>query len=69
MVTSVTKPRVGHRNRPKNLRLLEPTDMTVHQKALEKYFPMVRVVFTIQPYLGKNAFSEFFLKKPQLLNS
>jgi hypothetical protein len=32
-------------NCPNNLRLLEPTDMTIHWKALGKHFLMVPLVF------------------------
>jgi hypothetical protein len=50
MVTSVTKG--GQRNRPKNVRVSKPTNITIHRKALEKHFQMV-------PLILGDAFSEF----------
>jgi hypothetical protein len=48
---------------PKNIRLLKPTDMTIHWKALKEHFAMVPLVFAIHPFFGdKNEFSEFFSK-------
>jgi hypothetical protein len=34
--------------------------MTIHWNGLEEHFLMVPLIFLIQPFLGKNAFSEFF---------
>jgi hypothetical protein len=42
MMTSVTKGGTG--NCPKYLRLLKPTDMTIHQNALEEHFLMIRTI-------------------------
>jgi hypothetical protein len=42
MVTSV---KAGHRNCPKNLRLSEPTAMTIHWNVLEERFLIVPLMF------------------------
>jgi hypothetical protein len=57
-------PRVGHRNCSKK-RLSQPTDMTIHWKALEEHFLVVPLV---QFSAGKCIFW-VFLRKPQSLKS
>jgi hypothetical protein len=41
--------------------------MTIHWKGHEQHFPIVPLFFSIQPFMGKISFSEFFTKKPQSL--
>jgi hypothetical protein len=64
-------PRAGRRfgNWPKNARLSEPINMTIHWKALEEHFPLVPLEFSFNHFRGQNAFSEFFLQKTSVLNS
>jgi hypothetical protein len=59
-------PMVGHRKCPKNSRLSKHKDMTILWKAVEEHFLMV-FDFRFNHFPGENAFSEFFLKKPQPL--
>jgi hypothetical protein len=44
------------------LRLLKPTDMTIHWKALEEHFLMVPLFCSVLPF-GSDAFSDFFSPK------
>jgi hypothetical protein len=61
MVTNyVTKGGI-HRNFPKQLRLSKHTDMTIHWKALEEHFLVVRLVFGFNN-VREDPFSEFFSK-------
>jgi hypothetical protein len=50
--------RARHRNWANNIRLLKPTDMTIHWKALEEHFLMVH--FSIQLFSRWKCISEFF---------
>jgi hypothetical protein len=65
MVTSVTKS--GTQKLPKKCKIVEPTDMTIHWKALEEQFLMLPLFLRFTHFWGKNAFSEFFLKKTSVL--
>jgi hypothetical protein len=56
-------PRVGHRNCPKGIRLSKSTDMT------EEHFLMIPLVLQFNHFQEKNAFSEFFSKNPQSIES
>jgi hypothetical protein len=53
-------PRVGHRNYPKILRLWNPTDMTIHWKALEENMLMLPSVF------WRETIFLILLKKPEM---
>jgi hypothetical protein len=64
MVTEVTKGVTEIAQ--KRLRLLKSTDMTIHWKALKEHFLKLPLVFQFNHFQGKNAFSEYFFKKPRL---
>jgi hypothetical protein len=56
--TDRLSPRAGHRNCPKKLRLLKPTDMTIHWKALEDG----TIISLIQPFSREKCTFIIFLK-------
>jgi hypothetical protein len=49
---------------PKYLRLVKPTNITIHWKALEEHFLMVPLVFRFNHFHGKIHFQNFSQKPP-----